>query len=87
MEFWKSSKFVNFKSQLETVAAQQKCSKMENLKRQDQVVFDTWNSLLDSDIRLKIYTLELQSIFESTYFCEQTFSNVKFIKYELINQH
>lgn len=72
--------------QKSTLAVQHKWSEIEDLKKQDQIVFDTWNCLPDTYIQLKTYAFGLLSIFGSTYFCEQIFSNMNFIKSKLRSQ-
>ncbi|XP_017778372.1 PREDICTED: general transcription factor II-I repeat domain-containing protein 2 isoform X1 [Nicrophorus vespilloides] len=69
--------------QKSTLALQQNWSEIEELKTQDQIVFETWNCLPDTYIQLKSYAFGLLSIFGSTYYCEKFFSNMNCIKKEL----
>ena len=55
-DLW-NSKFTNLTAELEdlerkksTLPIQHKWSEIDGLKKQDQVVFDTWNCLLDTYI-------------------------------------
>ncbi|XP_069460653.1 general transcription factor II-I repeat domain-containing protein 2-like [Ambystoma mexicanum] len=81
------SKFKCLTATLEDVARQKailaqnhKWSDIENLPKQDKLVFETWNAIPDTYINMKKYAFGVLSIFGSTYVCEQVFSNMNYIK-------
>ncbi|XP_074854305.1 general transcription factor II-I repeat domain-containing protein 2A-like isoform X2 [Carettochelys insculpta] len=91
-DMW-ASKFRGLVTELEdlekqksTLAVQQRWTEMLDLKKQDQIVFDVWNSLPDAYSNMKRYAFSILSIFGSTHLCEQVFSNMNFIKSKLRRQ-
>ncbi|XP_059838446.1 general transcription factor II-I repeat domain-containing protein 2A-like isoform X1 [Hypanus sabinus] len=81
------SKFRRLTADLEDVARQKavlaqnhKWSDIENLRKPDKLVFETWNAIPNIYVNIKKYALGVLSIFGSTYVCEQVFSNMNFIK-------
>lgn len=81
------SKFKCLTATLEDVARQKailaqnhKWSDIENLPKQDKLVFETWNAIPNTYINMKKYAFGVLSIFGSTYVCEQVFSNMNYIK-------
>ncbi|KAM3838578.1 general transcription factor II-I repeat domain-containing protein 2A-like [Vipera latastei] len=85
-EIW-ASKFQRLTDALEDVARQKaslalnhKWSDIENLPKQDKLIFDTWNALPSTYRNMKKYAFGVLSIFGSTYVCEQVFSNMNYIK-------
>ncbi|XP_076805287.1 general transcription factor II-I repeat domain-containing protein 2B-like [Clavelina lepadiformis] len=81
------SKFRRLTADLEDVPRQKadlaqghNWSKIENLPKPDQFIFETWNALPDTYDNIKKYALGTLSIFGSTYVCEQLFSNMNYIK-------
>ncbi|KAJ7338611.1 hypothetical protein JRQ81_012513 [Phrynocephalus forsythii] len=85
-DIW-ASKFKCLTATLEDVARQKailaqnhQWSDIENLPKQDQLVFETWNAIPNTYINMKKYAFGVLSIFGSTYVCEQVFSNMNYIK-------
>ncbi|KAM3831932.1 general transcription factor II-I repeat domain-containing protein 2A-like [Vipera latastei] len=81
------SKFQRPTDNLEDVARQKanlvlnhKWSDIENLPKQDKLIFDTWNAIPSTYTNTKKYAFGVLSIFGSTYVCEQIFSNMNYIK-------
>ena len=56
-------------------------SKIENLPKPDQLIFETRNALPNVYENTKKYALGILSIFGPTYVCEQLFSNINYIKH------
>ncbi|XP_050065986.1 general transcription factor II-I repeat domain-containing protein 2B-like [Aphis gossypii] len=91
-DLW-STKFENLKTDIENLerekgflAANHKWTELAKYQKEEQVIFDVWNSLPESFSQLKMVAFGILTIFESTYICEQTFSNMNFIKNKLRNQ-
>ncbi|KAM3848390.1 general transcription factor II-I repeat domain-containing protein 2-like [Vipera latastei] len=81
------SKFQRLTDNLEDVAHQKarlaqnhKWSDIENLPKQDKLIFETWNAIPNTYTNMKKYAFGVLSIFGSTYVCEQVFSNMNYIK-------
>ncbi|KAJ8361740.1 hypothetical protein AAFF_G00429360 [Aldrovandia affinis] len=80
-------KFKRLTADLEDVARQKaildrehKWSDIENLPKPDKLVFETGNAIPDTYMNMKKYAFGVLSIFGSTYFCEQVFSSMNYIK-------
>ncbi|KAL4083645.1 hypothetical protein QTP88_028961 [Uroleucon formosanum] len=91
-DLW-STKFENLKTDIENLerekgflAANHKWTELAKCQKEEQVIFDVWNSLPESFSQLKMVAFGILTIFGSTYICEQTFSNMNFIKNKLRNQ-
>lgn len=87
-ELW-SSKFEHLCADLEIlekhkceliVSSQYKWSALKELEKEDMMIFNTWNSIPHSYDQLKKPAFGLLSLFGSIYSCEQSFSNMNFIK-------
>ncbi|KAM4702061.1 general transcription factor II-I repeat domain-containing protein 2B-like [Discoglossus pictus] len=81
------SKFKCLVATLEDVARQKDIlaqnhiwSDIENLPKQDKLVFEIWNAIPNTYINMNKYAFGVLSIFGSTYVCEQLFSNMNYIK-------
>ncbi|XP_022166391.1 general transcription factor II-I repeat domain-containing protein 2-like [Myzus persicae] len=91
-DLW-STKFENLKTDIENLerekgflAANHKWTELAKCQKEEKVIFDVWNSLPESFSQLKMVAFGILTIFGSTYICEQTFSNMNFIKNKLRNQ-
>jgi len=91
-DIW-SSKFENFKTNIENLerekgdlATNHKWTELTKCQKEEQVIFEVWNSLPERFSQLKMVAFGILTIFGSTYICEQTFSNMNFIKNKLRNQ-
>ncbi|KAJ8378470.1 hypothetical protein AAFF_G00239340 [Aldrovandia affinis] len=62
------------------LAREHKWSDIENLPKPDKFVFETWNAIPDTYMKMKKYAFGVLSVFGSTYFCEQVFSSMNYIK-------
>lgn len=60
-----------------------KWSVINNLQNIDKIFFKTWNRVLESFSHFKNYTFKLLTIFGSTYYSKQVFSNMNLIKIKL----
>ncbi|XP_039204228.1 uncharacterized protein LOC120310168 isoform X18 [Crotalus tigris] len=81
------SKFQRLADNLEDVARQKaslaqnhKWSDIENLPKQDKLIFETWDTIPNTYMNMKKYAFGVLSIFGSTYLCEQVFSNLNYIQ-------
>lgn len=91
-DLW-ASKFSDLKAELENLE-REKCSlavnhkwmELTNSKKEDQIIFEVWKSLPECYEQLKAFAFGILTIFGSTYSCEQTFSNMNFIKSKLRSQ-
>ena len=93
-DMW-SSKFRGLATKLEnlerhrsTLALQHRWTEMHDLKKQDQIVFEVWNSLPQTYSNMKRYEFDILSIFGSTSrsrFTELTEASV--FKYEFHKKH
>lgn len=62
------------------LAQNHKWNDIENLPKQDKLIFETWNAIPNTYLNMKKYAFGVLSIFGSTYLCEQVFSNINSIK-------
>ncbi|KAJ8344217.1 hypothetical protein SKAU_G00315460 [Synaphobranchus kaupii] len=85
------SKFKSLRTEFEDIARQEatiaqthQWRDIEKLLKQDQLVFQNWNSSIrDNYDNMKRYTFGVLSILGSTYLCEQVFSSMNYIKSKL----
>ncbi|XP_028132642.1 uncharacterized protein LOC114328089 [Diabrotica virgifera virgifera] len=88
-EIW-HSKFESLCVELEILqkkkcelSSQQKWSALNDLEKEDMIIFTTWNSIPDSYDQLKKLAFAVLSFFGSTYICEQYFSSMNIIQSQL----
>ncbi|XP_059530893.1 general transcription factor II-I repeat domain-containing protein 2A-like isoform X5 [Myotis daubentonii] len=88
-ELW-SSKFERLCADIEILEknkcdliSQHKWSSLEDLEKEDMLIFNTWNSIPDSYNQLKKLAFAVLSLFGSTYLCEQSFSSMNLMKTKL----
>ena len=81
------AKFKRLTAELEDVSRQKahaaqshKWSEIESLPTPEKLVFETWKALPETYGNMKKYAFAVLSMFGSTYFCEQIFSNMNYIK-------
>ncbi|PRD36724.1 UNVERIFIED_CONTAM: hypothetical protein NCL1_07663 [Trichonephila clavipes] len=60
-----------------------KRSALNDLEKEDLIIFNAWNSIPDSYDQLKKLAFAVLSLFDSTYICEQSFSSMNSIKSKL----
>jgi hypothetical protein len=76
----------NLESKKATLAMNHKWTELSNCQKEDQLIFETWNSLPDNYCQLKTVAFGILTIFGSTYYCEQAFSNMNSIKSKMLSQ-
>ena len=88
-EIWRS-KFERLCVELEILekkkcdlSSQRKWSALNDLEKEDMIIFNAWNSIPDSYDQLKKLAFAVLSLFGSTYICEQSFSSMTIIKSKL----
>ena len=65
------------------VSSEHKWSALSSLEKYDKIIYDTWNCLPICYNHIKSYAFGLLTIFGSTYYCEQLFSNMNLLKGKL----
>lgn len=65
------------------LGSQPKWSVSKDLEKQDMIMFNAWNSILDSYDQLKKLAFAVLSLFGSTYSCEKSLSRMNLIKSKL----
>ncbi|GFX24646.1 uncharacterized protein TNCV_3344261 [Trichonephila clavipes] len=66
------------------LSSQHKWSALNNLEKEDMIIFNAWNSIPDSYDQLKKLAFAVLSLFGSTYtICDQSFSSMDIIKSKL----
>ncbi|GFV52792.1 uncharacterized protein TNCV_2874631 [Trichonephila clavipes] len=65
------------------LSSQHKWSALNDLEKEDMIIFNAWNSIPDSYDQLKKFAFAVLSLFFSTYKCEQSFSSMNIIKSKL----
>ncbi|CAH1401260.1 unnamed protein product [Nezara viridula] len=63
--------------------SQHKWSALNDLEKEDMIIFNAWNNIPDSYDQLKKLTFAVLSLFGSTYICEHYFSSMNIIKSKL----
>jgi hypothetical protein len=53
-----------------------KWTELSNCQKEDQLIFETWNTLPENYCQPKTVAFGILTIFGSTYYCEQAFSNI-----------
>ncbi|GFT55154.1 uncharacterized protein TNCV_2326361 [Trichonephila clavipes] len=88
-EIWRS-KFERLCVELEILekkkcdlGSQHKWSALNNLEKEDKMIFNAWNSIPDSYDHLKKLEFAVLSLFGSTYICKQPFSSMNIVKSKL----
>lgn len=76
----------NLEREKEILAANHKWTELAKCRNEETIIFDVWNSLPESFSQLKVIAFGIMTIFGSTYICEQTFSNMNYIKNKLRSQ-
>ncbi|GFV85920.1 transposable element Tc1 transposase [Trichonephila clavipes] len=65
------------------LSSQHKWSTLNDLEKEDLIIFNAWNSIPDSYDQLKKLAFAILSLFDSTCICEQSFSSLNIIKSKL----
>ncbi|GFY08804.1 dimer_Tnp_hAT domain-containing protein [Trichonephila clavipes] len=64
-------------------SSQQKCSALNDLEKEDMIIFNAWNSIPDSYDQLKKLAFAALSLVGSTYISEQSSLSMNIIKSKL----
>ncbi|GFT25164.1 dimer_Tnp_hAT domain-containing protein [Trichonephila clavipes] len=87
-KIWRS-KFESLCAELEILkkkcdlGSQHKWSALNDLKKEDMIIFNAWSSIPDSYDQRKKLTFAVLSFFGFTYICEQSFSSMNNMKSKL----
>ena len=65
------------------LSSQPKWSALNDLEKEDMIIFNAWNSIPNSYDQLKKLALAFLSLFGSTYICEKSFLSMNIIKGKL----
>lgn len=84
-DLW-TEKFINLQSELENLArvkgklaVRHQWTDLSKCRKEEEIIFETWNCLPDFYDQVKTYAFGILTIFGSTYYCEQLFSNMTII--------